>query len=423
MVIMEKVNIHLENKKRSRIFFLFLWLMYSVVYMTKNCFGAAMASIVADGILTKSQTGLLSALFYLVYAPLQIPGGVLADKYSPEKLIKISLIGAAVVNLIIFLNHNYYVMMIAWMLNAFIQAPLWPAVFKIVSSQLVRSDRKQMIFLTSFAGSFGLALGYIVAAFIPSWEYNFLVSVATLLLCAIILHIFCKNLDRYMKPDKVEEIQSENVRENTISAAKLFAISGFFIMMPGVILRNMIENGIKTFSATMLMETYSSISASTGNLLNVLIILSSILGTVAVKFLLYPKIIKNEPFATCVMLVLAIPFSVVLKMVGSVPVSYAVFSLCGISVVLTATHLLLSYFNLYFVPYRRNGLAAGISNSAASFGIVLQSYGFVRIAEDYSWNTVTTLWVIMLIVAVVFTALAIPLSIKFKKKTLEGKYV
>ena len=55
MVMMDKVDIHLENKKLSREFFLFLWLMYSVIYMTKNCFGSAMASIVADGILTKSQ--------------------------------------------------------------------------------------------------------------------------------------------------------------------------------------------------------------------------------------------------------------------------------------------------------------------------------------------------------------------------------
>ena len=423
MVIMEKVNIHLENRKRSRIFFVFIWMMYSAVYMTKNCFSAAMAQIVAEGMLTKSQTGLLSALFYLVYAPLQIPGGVLADKYSPERLIKIGLIGSATANLVIFLNHNYYVMLFAWIFNAVIQAPLWPAVFKIVSSQLVRSDRKQMIFLTSFTNSFGLAIGYIVAAFITSWEYNFLVSVVVLLTSAIVLHILCKNLDSYMKPDKKEEVKNDKIRENDISAVKIFAISGFFLLLPGLLLRTMIENSIKTFSPTMLMETYSNISPSAGNLLNVVIILSGILGTLIVKFLLYPRFIKNEPFGICLMLFLALPFAVILKMLGNIPISHAVISLCGMMVVLTATSVLLSYFTLYFVPYRKNGIAAGISNSAASFGIVIQSYGFVRIAEKYSWNTVTTLWVIMLIVAVVFTAFAIPLSINFKKKTLEVKNV
>lgn len=91
MVIMDKVNIHLENRLKSRDFFIFLWLMYSIVCMTKNCFGSAMAQIVSEGVLTKTQTGLISGVFYLVYAPLQVVGGILADKYSPEKLIKIGL--------------------------------------------------------------------------------------------------------------------------------------------------------------------------------------------------------------------------------------------------------------------------------------------------------------------------------------------
>lgn len=68
------VNIHLENRLKSRHFFCFIWLMYAVVYMTKNCFNAALASIVAEGILTKSQTGFITSAFYLVYAPLQIVG-------------------------------------------------------------------------------------------------------------------------------------------------------------------------------------------------------------------------------------------------------------------------------------------------------------------------------------------------------------
>ena len=44
-----------------------------------------------EGAMTKSQTGLITAVFYLVYAPLQVVGGIFADKYDPEKLIKIGL--------------------------------------------------------------------------------------------------------------------------------------------------------------------------------------------------------------------------------------------------------------------------------------------------------------------------------------------
>lgn len=42
------VNIHLENQMESRYFFWFIWLMYVVVFITKNCFNAALASTVAE---------------------------------------------------------------------------------------------------------------------------------------------------------------------------------------------------------------------------------------------------------------------------------------------------------------------------------------------------------------------------------------
>ena len=156
------VNIHLENRLESRFFFWFIWLLYAVVVMTKNCFNAALTSIVAEGILTKSQTGTFTTFFYPVYAPLQVVGGLAADRYSPERLVKIGLCGAALANIVIFFNQNYYVMLAVWTFSGIVQFGLWLGVFKIVSSQLVRSERTTMTFYISFTGSFGLILSYLI---------------------------------------------------------------------------------------------------------------------------------------------------------------------------------------------------------------------------------------------------------------------
>ena len=101
------INIHLENRRVSRCFFVFIFTMYTLVCMTKNCFNGALADIVSEGVLTKSQTGLITAMFYIVYTPLHIVGGIAADKFSPERMIKIGLIGGAIANAVIFFNHNY----------------------------------------------------------------------------------------------------------------------------------------------------------------------------------------------------------------------------------------------------------------------------------------------------------------------------
>ena len=161
MKVMSDINIHLEDKRESRHFFVFLWIMYALVYMTKNCFSGALSAIVDEGSLTLTQATLISASFYIVYTPLQILGGIVADKYSPEKMITIGLVGGAVCNTVIFFNQNFYVMLGSWVFNAIIQFALWPSVFKIMSSQLVRSDRSKMIFYMSFSSSGGLITTYI----------------------------------------------------------------------------------------------------------------------------------------------------------------------------------------------------------------------------------------------------------------------
>lgn len=416
MDMLHGTNIYLENKPISKHFFIYIWIMYATVHMTKNCFGSAMAAIVAEGALTKSQTGLIMALFYLFYAPLQIPGGVLADKYNPERFILVGLIGAAAVNIIIFVNHNFYVMLFAWVFNAIIQAPLWPSAFKIISSQLAASDRPRMIFYISFSDSFGFLMGYTLAAFIPSWEYNFAISAAVLAILAICMYGLCIRYGNYTSVPRIEQrTKTHEWQKSSAPTWKLFAASGFFMVLPAIVLRSMVELGTTTLSPTMLMESYANVSPSIGNLLNIFIILSGPLGIALVKIILYPKLIKNELKGICIMLIAALPFTIILRFLGIITVSGAVVALCGITITTTATRLLLSHYTMRFASYGKNATAEGLSNAALCLGIMFESYGFVHIADLFGWSTVTTMWIVMIAVAALFTALAIPFSKRFKR--------
>ena len=421
MKIMSDINIHLEDKRESRHFFVFLWLMYAVVYMTKNCFSGALSAIVAQGSLTLAQTTFISAAFYIAYTPLQILGGIVADRYSPEKMITVGLLGGAVCNTVIFFNQNYYVMLVTWVINAIIQFALWPSVFKIMSSQLVRSDRGRMIFYMSFASSGGLIMTYIVSAFLTDWRDNFLISAIVLVISAFILLVYCKHLNPIMKMDKTESapaISYKNSDKKKMSTVKLFLISGFFTLLPAVLLRTMIENGTKTLSPTMLMQSYENISASTGNLLSIFIIVAGVVGTLLVKLVLFPRIIKNEITAYLIMMIAALPFTVVLRFVGEIPAWLVILSLSMISMSLSATHLLTQYFNMLYIPYGKNGTAAGILNAAASLGLVLQYCVFGSVAQNHGWSTVTTLWVIMVALGALFCALTVLPARRFKKQVL-----
>ena len=410
------VNIHLENRLESRHFFWFIWLMYAVVYMTKNCFNAALASIVAEGILTKSQTGIFTSAFYLVYAPLQIVGGLAADRYSPERLVKIGLFGGTIANIVIFFNQNYHVMLAAWIFNGVVQFGLWPGVFKIVSSQLVRSDRNMMIFYISFSSSFGLLLSYIVGAVFIDWRFNFVISAVILLLFGTLMEVYCRHLNPYMKWDKPEKQSNGGPKaELHMSTAKLFWISGFFVVTVVALMRCMLDQATKTLAPVMLMECYENVYPNTGNFLNLLIIMFGMLGTIFIKVVLYPKRVRNELKGFMVLLLLVLPVSVMLQFVGKISMIQVILGMSVSSAIFTGGNLFISYYTNCFVKYGKGATAAGVINAAASLGIVVSGYGFLRVAEIWGWQTVTALWIGMIIVMIILLSAILPTYRKFKE--------
>lgn len=412
-------HVHFENKKVSLEFFWLIWIIYTVTYMTKNCFSAAMASIVFEGVMTKSQTGLITAIFYIVYAPLQIVGGIAADKYDPERLIKIGLIGAGIANLIIFFNQNYYLVLTVWTLNAVVQFGIWPSVFKIMTAQLEPSERRPAVFYMSFSSAVGLMLAYLIAAVVPNWESNFLISSVSLFASAIILHIATKYAAPYTVKDKeIKPKTADGTEEGFegIKTSKLFLESGLYILLIVVFLRVIILYFAKTLSATMLMESYDNVSPSIGNILNVIIIGVGIIGTALVKTVLYPNRIKSAPTGIVIMLIVSLISAVPLVFIGKINLIAATVSLCILAGSLTAGQLFTNYCSMRFEKFGKSGIVSGVTNAISSAAVVVNSYGVTKAAEVFSWKTVSELSLIALAVSLVLALIALPFWKNFKKK-------
>ena len=409
---------HLEDKKKSLLLFWTVFIVYILIYMTKSCFGAAMAAIVDAGVLTKSQTGLISAVFYLVYAPLQIVGGIAVDRYNPERLIKIGIIGAAIANGIVFFTQNYIVMLVAWTFNAVAQFAIWPGVFKIVSSQLAPDHRPRAAFLISFSASSGILVAYLVAAAVKRWQDNFAISAMVLLACVIVLHIVTRHVEPYMVPDRVprgihtnEPIKLVN---HNMSTATILSLGCVFLMTVKVMLRAAVENGYKTLSATMLMESYEHITPSIGNLLNALVIVSGIAGLIFARYVLFPRIFKDEIACTFFLIALSTPLCALIHFVGQINEWIVIACLCIISMLLNGTQYLLMNYTMRFSKYGLNGTVAGINNAGGAIGLVIQNYLFAVIAEEFGWAAVADTSLIFIGATALCMLIAIPIWKKFK---------
>lgn len=203
--------------------------------------------------------------------------------------------------------------------------------------------------------------------------------------------------------------------ELRMPTAKLFWISGFFVVTIVAFIRYMLDQATKTFAPVMLMECYENVSPNTGNLLNLLIIMFGILGTIFTKVVLYPKRVRNELKGFMLLLLLALPVSVMLQFVGKISMIPIILGLSVTSALFNGGHLFVSYYTNCFVKYGKSATAAGVINAAASLGAVVPGYGFLRIAEIWGWQALTELWTVMIVVMITLLFAILPAFIKFKK--------
>ena len=408
----------LKNERKSICLFWLVFFAYAIIYMTKNCYSAAMASIVSQGIMTKSETGLISAAFYLVYAPFQIVGGIAADRYSPFRLIFWGTLGAGVCNLLVYLfSGNYIAMLIIWSINAILQFGIWPAVFKIVTSQLCEGHRSKAVFYMSFSSVVGLIFSYVTAALITDWRLNFLFSAVILIVLVAVFGVVYLRLSRYMTEEVITVPDGQRKKKKQSGAFRMLLCSGVPLLLIVYTVHSLLNLGLKSLSPVLLLENYPGISPSVANVLNIALILASPLGLLLSRLPVFKKM--TEPMVMTCMLGICVPLLWIVTFVGELPIAVIIVAL---TVLMVATGLMSVYFSYVakaFEKYGYGATIAGLFNCMAAIGIVLANFVFAKIADSFGWGVTTKGWLITAIAALILCAITLPIWSRFKEKTKE----
>lgn len=396
-----KTQKYLESKKLSVILFLFVFVMYAIVYMTKNMFSSAMAMIVEEGVMTKSQTGLITAAFWLVYAPFQVIGGFAADKYSPYKLIVIGLVGIVLCNLIIYFNQSYGVILAAWTINAMLQFGLWPAVFKIISTQTAPEIRGKAVFWLLLSTNVGLGLSMLVASFVKKWQDNFILSAIGGLIILVLFMIIYKLLESKMtEKEALTQSEKDAPEKEKTPMMPLMIASGLTVMLVISLLRTSIDNGIKMMTPVMLMESYDNLPAAIATRLSTILVVFSVVGTFTSGFV-KGHITGNEAKAQIILFGIGIPLLAITFFIGKIHYIWILLSLAlVVGLVHGAAPFCQSFASMRYDRYGRIGTVSGLLNATASVGNVLASYVFARMAEYMPWKYVVLFWIVIVCVCV-----------------------
>ncbi len=403
-------NRYMENEYFSLALFFLTFIMYAIVYMTKNCYSAAMVYLVEENILTKSQTGTINSVFYLVYAPFQIIGGMSADKRSPYILISIGLLGAALCNFLILFVQSYRLILLIWAFNGAIQFGIWPGAFKIVSQCLAPAHRLGGIFYITLASTTGLIVSYLIAGMVSGWRGNFIVAAVSLVICFVIWVVFGKILGTKMVDEDpvhhgIAHLPEVKKYENKPTDNFILTVfkSGLVILLPVAILKSLFSLGTQAVVPTMIRESYDGISPAFASILAIIPILAGLAGKFFIQ-LIYKKKIYNECITIAVIMAVMLPFVIMMLLIGKINVIFII-GIMSLMVMLstTATMVSIPYIPMRFVDIGRNATVSGLVNAMSSLGIVAANFVSPRIADSYGWTAVIISWIVFALLAIVLS--------------------
>ncbi len=390
------------------------WLLYTYAYIGRYNFSAAVAGIVADGLFTKSEMGLVGTVFFVIYGSGQLINGFLGDRFSPFKMIFIGSFVSAIANFFMSFATSLPLMIIIWGANGFAQSMLWSPIIFLVSNsfegeRLVKAQANLPATLP--IGSMGAYLLSMLLMKYLSWKYIFIAASLILFVISIIWGTYSISLGKEGRTiDKVEKIKRSG---NKTPLSKLLIISGVLMMFLPVMLHSMLKDGVMTWVPTMVTELFDVVPSFSVMLSLVLPVINFFGARIASSMYSSGKFSEMK-IACSFFLFTLIPLGG-LMFISRLNAIISVILLALITSSMVAiNYVFLTLVPISFASHGRSATMAGLLDAVAYAGSAVSSYGFGAIADNIGWNNTITIWLIIAALALILCIATVKRWEKFK---------
>ncbi|MBF2261202.1 MFS transporter [Staphylococcus capitis] len=206
------------NEKRSNVRWYFaigFFLIGVIAYMDRSNISYIAAPMMKDLGMTKTQFGLLASFFSLGYAFMQVPSGMLAEKFGPRKMITIALVWWSAFTILTGMIKHHGLLYFVRFLFGVGEAPMYPS-NAVFNSFWFAKNEKGRASSTLLAGSyFGPVLAPIITIAIVNafnWQAVFYIFGAVGIVMAILWAIIAKDLPEHHK--MVSEAEKKYITEH-----------------------------------------------------------------------------------------------------------------------------------------------------------------------------------------------------------------
>src|SRR3974390_3792349 len=188
-----------RSSVRWKIFFLMLCLI-AINYLDRTSLSVDMPLISKDFDLDPAMQGLILSSFFWTYAFMQVPGGMLADRYKPRIVIALSTVGWGFFQTIAAIATTWPMLLLTRLGLGVAEAPIYPAGGKLNAIWMTPTERARGATLLDGGAPLGAALGAIVIAgliaALGSWRLAFLVAGVGTMACGLLAWWYIRNNPR-----------------------------------------------------------------------------------------------------------------------------------------------------------------------------------------------------------------------------------
>jgi ACS family D-galactonate transporter-like MFS transporter len=275
--VLNPATTQVVTRVRWKIFFLMLMLV-SINYIDRTSLSVAMPLISRDFDLDPAMQGLILSSFFWTYAFMQVPGGVLADRYKPRIVIALATVGWGFFQTVAAFSTNWVMLLLTRLGLGAAEAPILPAGGKLNAIWMTPNERSRGATLVDGGAPLGAALGAIVIggliAGLGSWRLAFVVAGIGTMACGPLAWWYVRNSPRehplVSEPEArhVEDAHAAEDAKDTHTGAGswvgYFRFRSVWCMCLGWMFFNTVFYGLLTWSPSYLFTVHGFDIAALG---------------------------------------------------------------------------------------------------------------------------------------------------------------
>lgn len=404
----------INDYKKTRFLFWLCWMVYFTSYLGRLNYSSAMTVMIQEAIITKSEAGFISMLYFFAYGIGQLCNGLLGDRLHPGKMITGGLLASAVINIWMTYTQGFISMSLLWCMNGYAQSMIWPPIIRIFSEMLEEKKKVQYCIDIVSTQALGTLASYLLSAVIISrgkWELVFFTAGILLLAAAIVWTVSFKRIELYSRSCGIRREVSQEKNESRSSFSGLVLTSGMMMIVLPVVVHGMLKDGVTSWVPTYISETFR-VSASFSIMVTTLLPIVNLSGAYMARFI-YKKMGKHEIKAAVFFYVTATAALILLLVAGNKNLIITAVLFAVITATMMAVNTL--FVNLYPLKFKAQGRVSAVSgflNAMAYLGTALSSFSIGLLVQKKGWSVTLISWIGITFLAMVVCQIA---SVREKK--------